>query len=131
VKEPNWIERDDCLAYHDALLSRFGGAEGIRDMNGLESALARPKNLLAYGKPSPFELSAAYAYGIASNHPFIDGNKRTAFMTAALFLEINGWVFQATEEDAVLHTLALAAGELSEAEYATWMEESSEARRKK
>src|SRR4051794_2180740 len=108
MKEPQWLGREVCLALHDMMLSQYGGLPGLRDANLLESALARPPNLFAYGKPVLAELAASYACGIIKNHPFIDGNKRTGFMMGAGFLELNGADFYATEADAVLRTLALA-----------------------
>jgi len=124
MSEPVWIERADCLAFHDALLARFGGLGGIRDEGLLESALNRPLHLFHYGDPGAFELAAAYAEGIVKNHPFLDGNKRSGLMAAALLLEANGWEFQAPEEDAVLQTLALAAGAIGAGEFAVWLEKS-------
>ncbi|MFM8830198.1 MAG: type II toxin-antitoxin system death-on-curing family toxin [Spartobacteria bacterium] len=125
MNEPVWITREDCLAYHESLLERFGGLSGIRDESLLDSALNRPKHLFAYGKPTIFQMAASYAHGIVKNHPFLDGNKRAGFIAAALFIETNGYRFQAPEEEAVLETLALAAGETSEEAYATWLERSS------
>ena len=125
MNEPIWITREDCLAYHESLLERFGGLSGIRDESLLDSALNRPKHLFAYGKPSIFQMAASYAHGIVKNHPFLDGNKRAGFIAAALFIETNGHRFQAPEEEAVLETLALAAGETSEEAYATWLERTS------
>jgi len=122
---PYWLTRDECLALHDLMLSDYGGIRGLRDENLLESTLARPQQLLHYGKPNLFELAAAYAAGIVKNYPFLDGNKRTGFMLGAGFLERNGYEFFATEVDAVLQTLALAAGEKSEAEYALWFQANS------
>ena len=119
-----WIEKADCLGFHNVLLSRFGGLEGLRDEGLLESALARPHQLLNYGTPSAFHLAASYAHGIVKNHPFLDGNKRSGLMAAALFLEINGWVFHPSEEDAVIQTLALAASEITVEEFALWLEHS-------
>jgi len=87
--------------------------------------LGRPENLFAYGKPTVFELSASYAFGLVKNHPFIDGNKRIGFATAALFLQLNGKRFAAAEVDVVLRTLALAAGKMSEADYAAWLKVNS------
>ena len=110
---------------HDRLLAEHGGSAGIRDGTLLESALARPLNLLAYGKPSIFELAAAYACGIIRNHPFIDGNKRTGFMAAFVFLGINRINFVARETDVVVRTLAVAANEIDEKAYASWLEENS------
>ena len=124
MKEPAWIDREDCLGFHSALLSRFGGLDGLRDSGLLDSALARPLQLLAYGQPSLFDLAAAYAHGIVKNHPFLDGNKRSGLMAAALFLELNGMVFNAPEEEAVLQTLALAAGEIDADAYAAWLRNS-------
>ena len=124
MKEPAWIDREDCLGFHSALLSRFGGLDGLRDSGLLDSALARPLQLLAYGQPSLFDLAAAYAHGIVKNHPFLDGNKRSGLMAAALFLELNGMVFNAPEEEAVLQTLALAAGEIDADAYAAWLRDS-------
>ena len=110
---------------HDRLLAEHGGTAGIRDEALLESALARPQNLLTYGKPSLFELAAAYTCGIIKNHPFIDGNKRTGFMAAFVFLGINKIDLVATESDVVLKTLGLAANEISEQAYASWLTENS------
>jgi death-on-curing protein len=125
MNEPIRITREDCLAYHESLLERFGGLSGIRDESLLDSAHNRPKHLFAYGKPSIFQMAASYAHGIVKNHPFLDGNKRAGFIAAALFIETNGHRFQAPEEEAVLETLALAAGETSEEAYAVWLERTS------
>lgn len=130
MKTPHWITRDECLALHDMMLSGYGGIAGLRDDSLLESALARPQQLLHYGKPSMADMAAAYALGIVKNHPFLDGNKRTGFMMAAAFLEINGYEFFATETDVVLKTLALAAGEMTEEAYATWMKDNSRKQKK-
>jgi death-on-curing protein len=125
MKPPEWVLRDTVLALHEELLAEFGGSSGVRDEGLLESALARPENLLAYGKPSIFDLAASYAFGLVKNHAFIDGNKRTGFVIAALFLEINSYRLQAAEADAIVHTLALAAGAMDEAGYAVWLETNS------
>lgn len=125
MKEPCWLTREECLALHDMMLSHYGGIAGVRDENLLESALARPQQLLHYGRPEMAELAAAYAAGIVKNHPFLDGNKRTGFMLGAGFLERNGFEFFGTEAEAVLHTLALAAGEMTEAAYAGWLQANS------
>ncbi|MEO8350575.1 MAG: type II toxin-antitoxin system death-on-curing family toxin [Chthoniobacteraceae bacterium] len=113
------------LSLHEQSLAQFGGSAGVRDGGLLDSALGRPQNLFAYGKPALFELAGSYAFGLAKNHPFIDGNKRTAFVTAVLFLELNGWRFQANEVDATVRTLALAAGEMTEAQFAAWLKRNS------
>lgn len=121
MKAPLWVERRIVLRAHDEALAAHGGAAGVRDMGLLDSALARSRNLFAYGEGGAVALAAAYAFGIVRNHPFVDGNKRTAFMTAVFFLELNGHRFVATEVDATLSTLALAANEIGEAEFAAWL----------
>jgi death-on-curing protein len=121
VKEPVWVLREVVLLAHEQSLAQFGGSSGIRDEGLLDSALGKPRNLFAYGKPNLFELAASYAFGIVKNHPFIDGNKRAGFLVAVVFLESNGYRFYATEVDAALRTLALAAGELTETAYAQWL----------
>ncbi len=125
MKEPRWFTREECLTLHDMMLSQYGGIAGTRDQNMLESALARPQQLFHYGKPGMADLAAAYAAGIVKNHPFLEGNKRTGFMLGAGFLERNGFEFHATEAEAVVRTLALAAGEMTEAAYAEWLKENS------
>jgi death-on-curing protein len=129
MKEPLWIDSTDCLAFHGEILSRFGGLSGVRDQGLLESALNRPQQTFAYGKPTLFVMAAAYAAGIIRNHPFLDGNKRAGFMAAALFLEINGQRFTAPEEEVAVQTQALAAGTLQEAEYALWLKDSCKKRK--
>ena len=125
MKEPYWLTREECLALHEMMLSQHGGSEGLRDENLLESALAKPRHLFAYGKPTMSDLAASYVFGVVKNHPFIDGNKRTGFMLGAGFLERNGYEFHASEAEAVVRTLALAAGELSESEFAAWLKMNS------
>ena len=125
MKEPYRLTREECLALHDMMLSHYGGIAGVRDENMLESALARAQQLFAYGQPSMAEMAATYAAGIVKNHPFLDGNKRTGFMLGAGFLERNGFEFHATEAEAALRTLALAAGEMTEAAYAEWVKANS------
>lgn len=126
MKEPQWVLRETALALQERLLAEFGGLSGLRDAGLLESALARPQQLFAYGKPSLFDLAAAYAFGLVRNHPFLDGNKRIGFTTAVVFLELNGYCFAASEVDATIKTLALAAGELDEADYAAWLKANSQ-----
>lgn len=125
MNEPVWVEEVDCLSFHEKLLARFGGAGGLRDRGLLLSALARPKHLFAYEKPTMFDLAAAYAHGIVKNHPFLDGNKRSGFLAAALFLESNGFRFTATEESAALKTVQLAAGDMTADEFAAWLAETT------
>lgn len=117
--------RETVLATQEVLLAQFGGLAGIRDEHMLDSALARPHHLFTHGKPSIFELAASYGFGLVKNHPFVDGNKRIGFTVAILFLELNGYRFLAAEADAVVRTLALAAGEMSEAAYAEWLKANS------
>jgi death on curing protein len=125
MTEPVWVDIHDCLAMHEEMLLRYGGLAGVRDIGLLESALHRPRQLFHYGNPSLHEIAACYAHGIIRNHPFLDGNKRSGFMAAALFLEVNRYSFVATEEDVVHHTLALAAGEIDEEAYARWLAQNS------
>jgi len=120
-----WLGVRDVVALHAELLAQFGGRPGMRDPGLLASALARPRNRAAYGKASVFELAAACAYGIARNHPFIDGNKRTALVCCFTFLELNGWEVDATEAEAVVTFLAIAEGKLSEGELADWLKHHS------
>lgn len=120
------MELADALAIHDKMLALFGGLAGTRDAGLLESALARPRHLFAYGEPTLSDLAACYAAGVIHNHPFLDGNKRTGFMLAAAFLEINGRSFTASEEEVVERTLALAARAIAEADYAAWLQANSE-----
>lgn len=115
-----WVALDVALAAHLEQLSEHGGGEGVRDERLLDSAMARPQNLLAYGTPDASALAAAYAFGIARNHPFVDGNKRTAVVVSETFLALNGYALGATDAELVVAFLALAAGELSEAELADW-----------
>lgn len=118
--EPRWLGIDVALAVHDRQLAEHGGIAGVRDPGMLESALARPVNQWAYGEDDPAKLAAAFAFGIARNHPFGDGNKRTAWVLARLFLAINGHDLRFEAQDAIDAVLALAAGTLSEAALADW-----------
>ena len=118
--EPVWLDVTDALAIHDRQLAEHGGGTGVRDPGMLESALGRPINRWAYGEDDRCVLAAAYAFGVARNHPFIDGNKRTAWVVARLFLALNGVAIAFSPEDAIDTVLALAAGELSEEELADW-----------
>ena len=123
MKEPIWLNREDCLAIHEMMLAQHGGLAGVRDEGLLESALSKPRNLFAYSSPTLPEMAASYAAGIILNHPFLDGNKRTGFMLAATFIELNGMEFTATEESVIQMTLALADGKLRQAGYAKWLSE--------
>ncbi|MBL8431924.1 MAG: type II toxin-antitoxin system death-on-curing family toxin [Dechloromonas sp.] len=121
MTERVWIEESVVWAVHEAQLAEHGGSAGVRDAGLLASALARPLNLAAYGEPDVAALAAAYGYGIARNHPFIDGNKRAAFVCTELFLLLNGASLTADDAHCVATMLALAAGELGEAEFTGWL----------
>ena len=123
-----WLDAGVLRAVHEEQLSEHGGAPGTRDEGLFESALARPLNLAAYGSPDAADLAAAYGFGLARNHPFIDGNKRTAFVAVELFLELNGHELTATDADCVLTMLAVAAGQMDEAAFSRWLRQHSRAR---
>lgn len=116
-----WIDRRALLLLHDESIAEHGGAAGIRDEGLLESALARPLNLVAYGDPDWAELAASYGVGLAKNHPFVDGNKRAAFLAVGLFLALNGHRLVATQADATLTMLSVAASSLDETGFAAWL----------
>ncbi|WEK47949.1 MAG: type II toxin-antitoxin system death-on-curing family toxin [Candidatus Andeanibacterium colombiense] len=118
--EPIWLDSEIALAIHDRQLAEHGGASGVRDTGALESALGRPVNRWSYGEDDLCALAAAYAFGVARNHPFTDGNKRTAWVLARLFLRLNAVALAFEPHDAIRTVLALAAGELSEEELADW-----------
>ena len=120
-----WLNKAVVIAVHEAQLSEHGGGAGVRDQNLLESALARPENLAAYGEPDVCHLAAAYGFGISRNHAFIDGNKRTGFVAAVMFLRLNGHQLVADDASKVLTMLAVAAGDITEAEFATWIRQHS------
>ena len=122
-KEPTWVRLDAVLAIHRRQLSEHGGLDGIRDQEMLESALGRPTNKYSYESPKPSlaQLAAAYAFGIAKNHPFIDGNKRTAFVVCELFLRLNKQGLEASAEGKYIIFLSLADGTLSEEALAQWI----------
>jgi len=119
-KEPIWVLDAAAMIAHEISLANFGGGDGIRDVALLESALGKPKNLYAYGKPDLHDLAASYTYGIVKNHPFVDGNKRTGFLVGALFLELNGQLLIASEPEATRVIAGVAAGDISEASLAEW-----------
>jgi death-on-curing protein len=125
MKEPIWLDREDCLAIHEMMLSKHGGLAGVRDEGMLASALAKPRNRFVYERATLPQLAASYAAGIILNHPFLDGNKRTGFMLAATFLELNGTVLSASEEAVVERTVALASGRIKETTYAVWLKNNS------
>ena len=123
-----WLDPAVVRAVHEEQLAEHGGAAGTRDEGLLESALARPRNLAAYGEADAVALAAAYGFGIARNHPFIDGNKRTAFVAVELFLDLNGFELMADDAACVLTMLAVAAGQMDEVTFARWLTQHSRPR---
>ena len=121
MREWRWIDKRALLMLHDESLAEHGGAAGLRDEGLLDSALARPLNLAAYGEPDAADLAAAYGYGLAKNHPFVDGNKRATFLAAGLFLAVNGLRLKVSQAEATVAVFTLAAGELDEAGFAAWL----------
>ncbi|MDZ4801341.1 MAG: type II toxin-antitoxin system death-on-curing family toxin [Bryobacteraceae bacterium] len=117
-----WLREDMVRAFHLDQLAQHGGMAGVRSSELLESALARPQNLAAYGSPTLADLAASYAFGLAKNHPFIDGNKRVAFASAGAFLAMNGYTLTVPQAEAAAKILALAAGEIDEADLAAWID---------
>lgn len=128
MSDPIWIRQNEALAIHEMMLAQYGGSDGVRDPDMLLSALDRPKNLFHYGEPDLPDLAASLAAGVVLNHPFVDGNKRTGFMLAAVFLEKNGYSFTASEVSAAQMTLGLASKEVSETEYAAWLRDNADKR---
>ena len=118
---PEWIGPDLALAIHEEQIGEHGGAEGVRDHGLLESALARPRHAWSYGVEDLCILAAALGHGIARNHPFVDGNKRTAFVATETFLILNGLDLRASDAESVVAMIDLAAGEMTEAEFADWL----------
>ena len=121
MSDPRWLRLEVVLAVHEQQIAEHGGAPGLRDRGMLESALARPQQKAAYGEPDLADLAAAYAFGIARNHPFVDGNKRVAFVALELFLRINGFELVADDRACLAVMLDLAAGELEEEALAAWV----------
>lgn len=121
MREPVWLTREEVLAFHEAQLREHGGLAGVRDEHALEGALARAQNVFHYGKADLAALAAAYAHGIAKNHPFNDGNKRAAFISAYVFLGLNGIEFTMTEPDAIEAILGLAEGKLDQDAFADFV----------
>ena len=120
MSEWNWVSLETAENLHLEQLSEHGGGDGVRDPGSFESAMMRPQNLAAYGEPDAAALAAAYAFGIAKNHPFVDGNKRTALVVSLLFLAKNGWRVISSDAELLAIFLDLAAGEISEEELAAW-----------
>lgn len=125
MSEPRWLALEEVVVAHERQISRFGGPAGIRDSGALESALDRPRNKLAYGETDLASLAAAYAFDIARNYPFIDGNKRAAFIALMMFLRLNDLRFAPPPAEAAAAILGLAAGEISEESLARWIRDRS------
>lgn len=123
-----WVDRRALVLLHDESLAEHGGSSGLRDEGLLDSALSRARNLAAYGTPDIADLAAAYAHGIAKNHPFVDGNKRAAFLAAGVFLHLNGARLTASQAEATVAMFTLAAGDLDEAGFAAWIRRHSTGR---
>ncbi|MCI4660259.1 MAG: type II toxin-antitoxin system death-on-curing family toxin [Neomegalonema sp.] len=122
TQEPRWLTQDEIVWVHEEQLRQHGGAAGVRDPSALAASLARPQHKWAYGAAEDVvALAAAYGFAFARNHPFVDGNKRTSLVATELFLALNGWALHATNEELVVQTLALAAGELTEDAFADWL----------
>jgi death on curing protein len=126
--EPEWLTLDVVLAIHEEQLAEHGGREGLRDQGLLESALARPMNLAAYGEPDLPALAVTLGFGLARNHPFFDGNKRTAFVAVETFLVLNGLDLTAGDAECVVTMLRLAAGDLPEEGFAAWLRDNTRPR---
>ena len=124
---PNWLSHESIHTIHSLSIARFGGGDGLRDESALKASLNRPLQHFSYGDPPPsvFELAAIYCSGIVKSHPFIDGNKRTGFMAAYTFLGINGYRFEASEEEAALQIIALADCRLSDDQLTQWLKVNS------
>ena len=118
---PKWVSKQAVLAIHERLLAEHGGAPGLLDEGLLDAALASPKNHLAYERADILRLPAAFAYSLTQNHPFADGNKRVALSVAGVFMELNGFRLEASEQDAAQATRALSSREIDEAEFARWL----------
>jgi death-on-curing protein len=125
LTEPFWIRLATVLQFHDQSIADFGGLPGVRDRGAIESALDRPKNLLVYGDPDLFDLAAAYTAGLSQNHGFIDGNKRAAFVTGAVFLRVNGYRVEAEQAEVIAAMLSLAENAIGEAGYSQWLRDHS------
>lgn len=125
MSEPIWIREEVAQMIHDDQIAQHGGSFGVRDENLLSASLARPRHLFSYGEPTLFELAAAYGYGLAKNHPFIDGNKRTAFAVMATFLEVNGYSLDVPEPEVVTMMERLATDRETQESIAQWLERNS------
>jgi death-on-curing protein len=130
-REPAWLTLDAVLAIHEQLVAEHGGDAGVRNLGLLDSALVAPRHQYTYGERDIFVLAAAYAYGITRNHPFIDGNKRTAFLAAYTFLGINGWELNAPEDEVVRAVVGLSDRSMSAEAFAEWLREASRKPRRK
>jgi death-on-curing protein len=122
MQEPIWLSYEDIMLIHEIQLANYGGLEGVRDENLLISAIMRPQNMFAYEQPTIFEMAASLAFGLAKNHPFNDANKRTATVSCISFLRINDANFNAPQEELVITMVALASSQISQTEFAKWLE---------
>ncbi len=125
MKEPIWVAEKIVLAIHEDQLVQNGGSSGIRDENLLGASLARPRHLFTYGEPTIFDLAAAYSYGLANNHPFVDGNKRTAFMVMYTFLGLNGYWLEVDEMEVVIKMEGLTMNKETQESISLWLKENS------
>jgi death-on-curing protein len=125
TQEPEWVTLEDVLFFHREVIAAFGGTDGVRDQGLLESALARPKDVFAYESQDLIVLGGAYAHSLAKNHPFVDGNKRIAFVVTRVFLGLNGMAFDPSEAEAVVMVEGLAAGSVSRDEFTAWVRKHS------
>jgi len=131
TSEPEWLGVDDAVLFHEHLITTFGGSPGISDRGLLESALGRPRNVFAYELLDLSVLAGTYAHGIAKNHPFVDGNKRVAFVLARAFLGMNGATFDPPEDEAVVMVEGLASGDIGQAEFTSWIRKHSKTSRRR
>ena len=129
-KEPVWLQPESVVAIHERLIAEFGGKPGLRDTSLLESALSRPRHLFHYRRAPLEELAAAYAFGLSSNHPFFDGNKRAALLAVGVFLARNGRTLTASEAEATVVMMRVAKGGMTEAEFAGWLKSNNARRRR-
>lgn len=127
MNEPRWLSLEEVLVIHERQLATFGGAAGMRDQGALESALSRPKNKWLYEDASLVQMGSAYGFGLARNHPFVDGNKRVAFLSMSAFLRLNGLRFAPTQPSATAMMISLAAGDIDEAGLARWISDNTSA----
>jgi death-on-curing protein len=130
-REPDWLTVEDIVAFHEVLIATFGGSTGIRDAGLLESAIGRPRHVFAYESQDLFVLAGSYAHGLVKNHPFVDGNKRVAFVAARVFLGMNRLSFEPPEVEAVVMVEGLAGGQVRQEDFVSWLRTHSKVRRRR